>query len=319
MEKNYILIVVIYTIALFSTVYGATANQCNNITNPTCQTCLNAGSCAYCKTTKTCFLYNSGDILSSGCNTVDMQWQTCVGNFRVWIIIVSVIGGVLLIAILITLWCFCRKCKRCRIRKEERRQEIDEQRMGARMEERRAAAEVRSTERNRVADQIRMKYGILKANENNTDYAQMIFPSFHLVIKQCHNQWRSLLFRRISIINQRQLSTTNDYRKDSKQQGNNILVQSQNNQIDITAFTHKAQQAVKDCVYSLVIVAGVVALGGVCYLILHELYSRETPNGIYKEASKLCLANINVQEALGTPILVHTTPQIGSLRINNVR
>ncbi|CAF4310382.1 unnamed protein product, partial [Adineta steineri] len=79
------------------------------------------------------------------------------------------------------------------------------------------------------------------------------------------------------------------------------------------------QQAVKDCVYSLVIVAGVVALGGVCYLILHELYSRETPNGIYKEASKLCLANINVQEALGTPILVHTTPQIGSLRINNVR
>ncbi|CAF1158678.1 unnamed protein product [Adineta steineri] len=142
MEKNYILIVVIYTIALFSTVHGATANQCNNITKPTCQTCLSAGPCAYC-------------------------------NFRVWIIIVSVIGGVLLIAILITLWCFCRKCKRCRIRKEERRQEIDEQRMGARMEERRAAAEVRSTERNRVADQIRMKYGILKANENNTDYARM--------------------------------------------------------------------------------------------------------------------------------------------------
>ncbi len=55
-----------------------------------------------------------------------------------------------------------------------------------------------------------------------------------------------------------------------------------------------AQQAAKDTVYSLVIVAGVVALGGLCYLILHELYSREAPNGIYKEASKMCLANIDV-------------------------
>ncbi|CAF4430562.1 unnamed protein product, partial [Rotaria magnacalcarata] len=26
-----------------------------------------------------------------------------------------------------------------------------------------------------------------------------------------------------------------------------------------------------------------------------------------------------VQDALGTPIMVHTTPQIGSMRINNVR
>lgn len=56
-----------------------------------------------------------------------------------------------------------------------------------------------------------------------------------------------------------------------------------------------AQQAAKDTVYSLVAVAGVVALGGICYLILHELYSRETPNGIYKEASKMCLANTDVR------------------------
>jgi hypothetical protein len=55
-----------------------------------------------------------------------------------------------------------------------------------------------------------------------------------------------------------------------------------------------AQQAAKDTVYSLVVVAGVVALGGLCYLMLYELYSRETPNGIYKEASKMCLANIDV-------------------------
>ncbi|CAF4393986.1 unnamed protein product, partial [Adineta steineri] len=33
----------------------------------------------------------------------------------------------------------------------------------------------------------------------------------------------------------------------------------------------------------------------------------------------MCLANTDVQDALGTPIMVHTTPQIGSMRISNVR
>ena len=55
-----------------------------------------------------------------------------------------------------------------------------------------------------------------------------------------------------------------------------------------------AQQTAKETIYSLVIVTGVVALGGLCYLILHDLYSRETPLGIYKEASRLCLADLNV-------------------------
>ncbi|CAF3089344.1 unnamed protein product [Rotaria sp. Silwood2] len=147
----------------------------------------------------------------------------------------------------------------------------------------------------------------------------MTFPSFYLIIKQCHNQWRSSLFRTIIVINQRQLSTIGNEKKDSQRQEKEILVQSQYNQIQVTKFTQKAQQAAKDTVYSLVVVAGVVALGGLCYLMLHELYSRETPNGIYKEASNICLANTDVQEALGKPIIVHTTPQIGSMRINNVR
>ncbi len=55
-----------------------------------------------------------------------------------------------------------------------------------------------------------------------------------------------------------------------------------------------AQQAAKDTGYSIVVIAGVALLGGLCYVMLHELYSRETPNGIYKEASKMCLANTDV-------------------------
>jgi len=63
-----------------------------------------------------------------------------------------------------------------------------------------------------------------------------------------------------------------------------------------------AQQAAKDTGYSIVVIAGVTLLGGLCYLMLHELYSRETPNGIYKEASKMCLANTDVNYVTKTKI-----------------
>lgn len=55
-----------------------------------------------------------------------------------------------------------------------------------------------------------------------------------------------------------------------------------------------AQQTAKETVYSLVVVAGVMTLGGLCVFTLHELYSRETPNGIYKEAAQICLSNLDV-------------------------
>jgi len=63
----------------------------------------------------------------------------------------------------------------------------------------------------------------------------MILPSFHLLIKQCHNPWRLSLFRTIVVINQRQLST-------KRQQNKQILVQSQNNHIEITTFTQKGKR-----------------------------------------------------------------------------
>ncbi|CAF1095525.1 unnamed protein product [Rotaria sp. Silwood1] len=171
--KQYIIIIIIGITALFSSVYCASSDNCTNLSNQDCQTCLSLQKCAYCKNTKLCFRYDPETALEQRCTTADLQWQTCVGNFRVWIIIVSVIAGIVLLAIIIAICCVCRKCKRISIRREERRQQRDDQRIGERMEERRAAAEVRTNERNRVADQIRMKYGILKAKENATDYARM--------------------------------------------------------------------------------------------------------------------------------------------------
>jgi hypothetical protein len=111
------------------------------------------------------------------------------------------------------------------------------------------------------------------------------------------------------------LSTKNHF----KQQENKTSLQSQTNStltqkgreilfylFFYSDFFFIAQQAVKETVYSLVVVAGVVALGGLCYLILHEFCSREAPNGIYKEASKMCLANINVSRIFRIGVCVYT-------------
>ncbi|CAF1176246.1 unnamed protein product [Adineta ricciae] len=297
MKINSLLFVAICASAFFSAIHGATDAECKQQSNKDCDACLKLSDCGFCKSSKACFKYNVVDQITGNCSSDDLQVGTCIGNFKGWIIAIIVVAVVVLIAVAIGVWCLCRKCKKRRIRKEERRQEIDDQRM----EERRAAAEVRTAERNRVADEIRMKYG-------NVNFDHLI------------TNINSILFCRIIIVNPRLLSTIiTRQKKDSKQQENDTLAQSPTNQTELISFTQKAQQAAKDSIYSLVIIAGVVTLSGLCYLILHELYSRETPNGIYKEVSRLCLANTDVQDALGAPILVHTTPKIRSMRMSHVR
>ena len=142
---------------------------------------------------------------------------------------------------------------------------------------------------------------------------KMILPSCHCIVKQCHSQWRTALFRAVTVYHRRHLATAGPEKKKNKSD-NDIVIQSSDNQIEVATFKEKgnergtrhidtttsldcfrlAQQAAKDTGYSLIVIAGVATLGGLCYLMLRELYSRETPNGIYKEASKMCLANSEV-------------------------
>jgi hypothetical protein len=71
----------------------------------------------------------------------------------------------------------------------------------------------------------------------------MILPSIHFVAKQCHNHWRSSLFRTIVIINRRQLATSGQQKKTSKSQENDSLVQSTtNNQIEVATFKEKGNK-----------------------------------------------------------------------------
>jgi len=70
----------------------------------------------------------------------------------------------------------------------------------------------------------------------------MIVPSVHFIVKQCHNQWRSLLFRTIVVINRRQLATKVQQKKDSTRKENESLVQSTtNNQIEVATFKEKGE------------------------------------------------------------------------------
>ena len=65
----------------------------------------------------------------------------------------------------------------------------------------------------------------------------MILPSFHLLIKQ----YRSSLFRTIV---RRQLANLDIQKKNVKQQENDILLQSQTQQIEIATFTQKGTKIV---------------------------------------------------------------------------
>ena len=79
----------------------------------------------------------------------------------------------------------------------------------------------------------------------------------------------------------------------------------------------KAKQAAKDASYGMIILAGGLLVVATGYYLINELFSRETPSGIYDESSKMCLENFDVREALGTPIKV--TAESGGRRVFQIK
>ncbi|XP_041457348.1 mitochondrial import inner membrane translocase subunit Tim21-like [Lytechinus variegatus] len=61
-------------------------------------------------------------------------------------------------------------------------------------------------------------------------------------------------------------------------------------------------QTSKDASYAGIIVLGVGITGLMFYTLGKELFSSDSPNGIYTKAYKLCKNNVEIQDALGTPI-----------------
>ncbi|ESN90478.1 hypothetical protein HELRODRAFT_189871 [Helobdella robusta] len=64
----------------------------------------------------------------------------------------------------------------------------------------------------------------------------------------------------------------------------------------------KFKQTSKDAGYSGVIIIGLGITGFMFYAVGRELFSSQSPNGIYTKAYKMCKQNQQVQDILGEPI-----------------
>jgi len=64
----------------------------------------------------------------------------------------------------------------------------------------------------------------------------------------------------------------------------------------------KVKENAKTATYGGVILLGLAVTGAMAYVILSELFSGDSPNNIYTKSFKLCKANQEVQDTLGSPI-----------------
>lgn len=79
----------------------------------------------------------------------------------------------------------------------------------------------------------------------------------------------------------------------------------------------KAKQAAKDVGNGMILLGGAGLIIGIFYILFSELFSRESPSGIYNESSKICLDDPQVQDAFGHPIKVHT--ESGGRRVFQIK
>ena len=66
------------------------------------------------------------------------------------------------------------------------------------------------------------------------------------------------------------------------------------------------------------IIIGGILLVAMFYYLFTELFSRETPSGLYSESSKICINDFEVRDdALGRPIKV--TAESGGRRVFQIK
>ncbi|XP_070263168.1 pituitary tumor-transforming gene 1 protein-interacting protein [Myotis yumanensis] len=132
---------------------------CSQNTNKTCEECLKNVSCLWCNTDKTCVDYPVAKILppASLCKLSSARWGVCWVNFEALIIAMSVVGGLILLAVA-TCCCYCCYCRK----KKSRKPDKSEEKAMREQEERRIRQEERRAEMKSRHDEIRKKYGLFK-------------------------------------------------------------------------------------------------------------------------------------------------------------
>lgn len=91
-----------------------------------------------------------------------------------------------------------------------------------------------------------------------------------------------------------------------KPTGKEIDVSRENPYAGLSA-GEKVKEASKDLTYLLIIVGGIAVIGVMFYTLGKELFSKQSPGGVYSEALKVCKKNDEVIDVLGEPIVGHGT------------
>ncbi|XP_014678546.1 PREDICTED: mitochondrial import inner membrane translocase subunit Tim21-like [Priapulus caudatus] len=69
-----------------------------------------------------------------------------------------------------------------------------------------------------------------------------------------------------------------------------------------TSLGEKVKQTSKDLTWIVVIVGGAGIIGLMFYYIFYELFSKDSPTGVYGDALKRCKKNMKVTDVLGEPL-----------------
>ncbi|XP_064648438.1 pituitary tumor-transforming gene 1 protein-interacting protein-like isoform X2 [Lineus longissimus] len=131
--------------------------ECTKV-NYSCDTCVAKAECMWCETGPLkCKPYPVGHIIprAEDCDLGEARWGVCWLNFKVLIITMSVIAGILLISTCCCIYCCC-----CRGKGNKKKYAKEEERWEREREERKQRADERKEERKERADEIRKKYGI---------------------------------------------------------------------------------------------------------------------------------------------------------------
>ncbi|GJQ84637.1 hypothetical protein Trydic_g12666 [Trypoxylus dichotomus] len=89
-----------------------------------------------------------------------------------------------------------------------------------------------------------------------------------------------------------------------KNSRHNALATSPKSELDRNAkpLGEKVKETTKTASYLGVILLGVAVTGTLFYAIFQELFSSKSPNNIYSQSSKKCIADPRVEDKLGLPI-----------------
>lgn len=130
-----------------------------------CSACVKHSQCFYCYSLKACKPYPAGHIFPTGTDCPpDMgqaRWGTCFVNFKVLLIVMGVLAGLLLFVLPCCIYCCC--CRSGRMSERNRKRLAKEESKWQDQEnERKTRHAEKREERQKRYDEIRQKYGLVK-------------------------------------------------------------------------------------------------------------------------------------------------------------